>query len=240
MISLISKTRPPGKDPRTIKRLRILHYKLREPMLTVLLAIQIISLFIVPSVRAAGIPVPQTAVFSVLLVFVTLAIVLARSRNAMLTMIASVILTAIGIIWRQEQPDFLTDAVSTAGQVLTQLSLLWVVSSAVFGRGRTTHHRILGGVVMYLGIGMIFTSVYILLARSIPGAITNLPKDNIGMREALTYYSFGTLTTGTFGDIAPVHPIARSLANMESICGQLFPATLLARIVSLHSFSKTS
>jgi hypothetical protein len=35
--------------------------------------------------------------------------------------------------------------------------------------------------------------------------------------------------------IMPVHPIARALANVESICGQLFPATLLARIVGLHS-----
>jgi hypothetical protein len=31
-----------------------------------------------------------------------------------------------------------------------------------------------------------------------------------------------------------VHPLARSLANLEAVIGQLFPATLLARIVALH------
>jgi hypothetical protein len=42
--------------------------------------------------------------------------------------------------------------------VLPQLALLWIVSTAVFGRA--THHRILGAIVMYLAIGMIFVSLY--------------------------------------------------------------------------------
>jgi hypothetical protein len=32
----------------------------------------------------------------------------------------------------------------------------------------------------------------------------------------------------------PVSPLARSLANLESVFGQLFPAILLGRLVSLH------
>jgi hypothetical protein len=32
----------------------------------------------------------------------------------------------------------------------------------------------------------------------------------------------------------PVHPIARSLCNLESIIGQLYPAILLARLVTLE------
>jgi hypothetical protein len=31
-----------------------------------------------------------------------------------------------------------------------------------------------------------------------------------------------------------VHPFARSLTNVEAIFGQLYPATLLARMVSLQ------
>jgi len=31
-----------------------------------------------------------------------------------------------------------------------------------------------------------------------------------------------------------VHPIARNLCNIESIIGQLYPATLLARLVTLE------
>jgi len=38
--------------------------------------------------------------------------------------------------------------------------------------------------------------------------------------SALIYFSFSTLTTSSFGDILPVHPIARSLANLEAVSGQ--------------------
>jgi hypothetical protein len=43
-----------------------------------------------------------------------------------------------------------------------------------------------------------------------------------------------TLTTTGYGDIAPLHPFARSLANIEAIIGQIYPATLLARLVTLE------
>jgi hypothetical protein len=48
------------------------------------------------------------------------------------------------------------------------------------------------------------------------------------------YFSFVTLTTIGYGDITPIHPFARSLANLEGIFGQLYPATLLARLITLE------
>ena len=50
----------------------------------------------------------------------------------------------------------------------------------------------------------------------------------------LVYFSLVTLTSVGYGDLVPVHPLARSLANLESIIGQLFPATILARLVTLE------
>ncbi|HTM74904.1 MAG TPA: hypothetical protein VL198_16885 [Pseudolabrys sp.] len=38
----------------------------------------------------------------------------------------------------------------------------------------------------------------------------------------------------TVMSIVPLHPIARSLCNLESVIGQLYPATLLARLVTLE------
>ena len=55
-----------------------------------------------------------------------------------------------------------------------------------------------------------------------------------GSGAGLLYFSFSTLTTAGFGDIAPLNPMARNMANLESIIGQLYPATLLARLVSLE------
>jgi len=52
------------------------------------------------------------------------------------------------------------------------------------------------------------------------------------------YFSFVTLTSVGYGDIIPLHPVARSLANVEAIIGQLYPATLLARLVTLELESR--
>jgi hypothetical protein len=218
--------------------MRILFRRARDPLLTALLGIQSILLFVLPAIRAAGLLIPHTAVYAILLSVVTLAILLSRSTGAKVTTILAIFLTVAGSLqglW----PSLLTaEAVATIGQVLAQLSLIWAVSTAVFGAGPTTHHRILGAVVIYLGIGMIFVSLDLLLAHALPGAFIHLPEDGPELRESLTYFSFSTLTTSSFGDILPVHPIARSLANIEAICGQLFPATLLARIVMLHHMKR--
>jgi len=50
----------------------------------------------------------------------------------------------------------------------------------------------------------------------------------------MVYFSFGTLTPAGSADISPLYPIARSLTNVEAMIGQLYPATLLARIVTLE------
>jgi hypothetical protein len=51
----------------------------------------------------------------------------------------------------------------------------------------------------------------------------------------LIYYSLTTLTTTGYGDILPVSPWARSLANAEMVIGVLYLAILMARLVSLYS-----
>ena len=51
-----------------------------------------------------------------------------------------------------------------------------------------------------------------------------------GSGAALLYFSFSTLTTVGYGDITPVYPLVRNLADLEAVIGQLFPATLLAQL----------
>ena len=52
------------------------------------------------------------------------------------------------------------------------------------------------------------------------------------------YFSLVTLTTLGYGDIAPVHPMARSLATTEAVIGQFYVAVIVARLVSLIIMEK--
>ncbi len=89
--------------------------------------------------------------------------------------------------------------------------------------------------MLYLTIGVTFVALYTFLGLLIPDAFSGMSfKDTPTLASTLIYFSFGTLTTAGAGDITPLHPIARSLTNVEAMIGQLYPATLLARIVTLE------
>ncbi len=114
-----------------------------------------------------------------------------------------------------------------------------LVARRVFGPGRINAHRVRGAVLLYLNIAALFAIAYTVMLWHWPGAIVSttgapLPQAIGDRGAALTYFSFATLTTTGFGDLVPVHALARSMANLEAVVGQLFPATLLARIVALH------
>ena len=50
----------------------------------------------------------------------------------------------------------------------------------------------------------------------------------------MCYFSLATLTTTGYGDIVPLHPFARSLANLEAVLGQFYLAITVARLVTLE------
>jgi hypothetical protein len=76
---------------------------------------------------------------------------------------------------------------------------------------------------------------YAFAGAMLPQAFSGLPmQDTPALASNLIYFSFVTLTTTGYGDVFPVHPVARALCNVEAIIGQLYPATLLARLVTLE------
>ena len=65
-------------------------------------------------------------------------------------------------------------------------------------------------------------------AFNVQGAFT--PGNTESLQSYLCYFSFITLTTLGYGDIVPVHPMARMLVSLEGVVGQLFPAILIAQV----------
>ncbi len=119
--------------------------------------------------------------------------------------------------------------------ITTFLLLTVAIFATVFASGRFSVYRALGSIVIYLNIGLLFTLVFRLITLLSVNAFSGLPQasDHSGFRATLEYFSFSTLTSAGFGDILPISPMARGLTIFEASIGHLYPATVLARIVSM-------
>jgi len=113
-----------------------------------------------------------------------------------------------------------------------------VVGRSVFKRGVVDAHHIAGAIALYLNVGLSFAAIFAFISEFSPGAFSGLSSDYTGSVAEMMHFSLTTLTTVGYGDILPVSPIARSAADLEAVIGQIFPATLLARLVGLTVSSR--
>jgi hypothetical protein len=214
----------------------------REPGLSALLIIEAMLLFVATPLSGIGwLPRFVLPAMFILFVLATL-VVTSRSHVAAGIVLVSIVASIVGIIVYADYPSPSTELVSAGGRLLAVGTLSVVIARAVFGPGRVTRHRIEGAIVLYMNFALFFFILYqvidgqALIDGQAASAFKGLPKtaSEHGSGAALLYFSFSTLTTATFGDIQPVSAVARNLANLEAMIGQLFPATLLARLVTLQ------
>ncbi len=126
--------------------------------------------------------------------------------------------------------------VLTISHVLTLVFLgmmAAVVLTQVYRAGPITVHRIVGAVAAYVLLGISWAEGYQLVALLTPRAFVSSSGAPVVAAD-LTYFSFVTLTTVGYGDITALSSIARSMALLEALTGQLFPAILIARLVSME------
>lgn len=103
----------------------------------------------------------------------------------------------------------------------------------LFKEGPISINRLLGGICIYILLGMCWSIIYMFLVVWQPDSFTGLAPytaDSTIFWDMI-YFSFVTLTTLGYGDITPVQPIARSLAYTEALAGQLFIAILIGTLV---------
>jgi hypothetical protein len=164
------------------------------------------------------------------------------SRGRLVTGIAIV---AVSFILSGNALEFIAPSVFTAqlthsGSIVGSVVVGIVVGRAVLAPGPITAHRVLGAIVLYLNFGLIAAAIYRVIWDFHPEAFHGIVADATPAQAtgALVYYSFVTLTTVGYGDIVPANAFARGMANLEAIIGQLYPATTLARFVTLELESR--
>jgi hypothetical protein len=99
--------------------------------------------------------------------------------------------------------------------------------------GEIDGNKILGAICLYLLMGLIWAILFTLMQLSFVRSFQGLGDSTewFTIFPDFIYFSFVTLTTLGFGDIAPVQPVARFLVYLEAIIGQLYLAILVASLV---------
>jgi hypothetical protein len=220
-------------------RIQFIQQRYRDPLLTILTLLLVILLFVSAPLEAEGITAFQAFGFVVALIMFGSALILSASPVAFFVLLVAFCMNLVAAILRVRVHSTLDIYLVAGAWLILAVTLGWIVARAVFAPGRVNYHRVVGAVLLYLLIGMLFVSLFVFVGVLIPKAFAGVAvEDSDTLASNLIYFSFVTLTSTGYGDIAPLHPVARSLCNLESIIGQLYPATLLARLVTLELDSR--
>ena len=94
---------------------------------------------------------------------------------------------------------------------------------------------LLASVTIYILLAALFSPLYNTIEALSPGSFVDNSLGQPVQWQQILYFSFVTFTTTGYGDILPINPWARSLATLEAMCGVLYVALLMGRLVGIYS-----
>ncbi|WP_407360749.1 ion channel [Microbacterium sp. LBN7] len=196
---------------------------------TVALALLVLSYALCATQRSTD-PSP----FAFLLILATVAVIFhVTAVRAMIQHVAWVVLAAAAVA------TTLGTVFGAAGHVLdvvfstaSMLALLVAPAAIVAHQAKRRGFNLealLATITAYVLVGLFFAFLFNLLSL-----VTSTPMFGEGSEESLSnqlFFSFTTLTTTGYGNIAPVTAGSQAVAVAEAITGQLFLITAVARIM---------
>jgi hypothetical protein len=216
--------------------LRAWQDRIRDPMLTVPLALVLCTDFIAGPLAARGLPLARTVASALVLVLLAM-LVLSQLPGAIISVLLGLAAIIASLAFSKQWPPMAGTWLRRGGGIVALSALAWVVAHAVYAPGRITYRRLQGAVVVYLSFAAIFASAYGVIWELMPGAFGSLQASTIGddaEAAALMYFSLSTLTPTGYGDIVAVDPFVRSLANLEALIGVFYVAITVAGLVTLE------
>ena len=159
---------------------------------------------------------------------------LSKSRKqAILISIVPILFSVFGWISAFNPTPF-TILMDLILSISTFLILIILVLLKVFEPGPITLYRVIGSVVVYMLMANIWAIAYQFFYQHIQGSfqVTLPPFASNSLDANFMYFSYITITTTGFGEIVPLHPMARALVQVEAFVGVLYPVILIGRLVS--------
>jgi hypothetical protein len=117
-------------------------------------------------------------------------------------------------------------------KALLLLAAVIMVVRRVLAKPEVTIQSIYGALSAYLIVGLMFASIYAAINHL--GTADFFADGQPANTQTFQYFSFTTLTTLGYGDFTAAANGGRSVAILEALTGQVFMATLVARLVSAY------
>jgi hypothetical protein len=127
------------------------------------------------------------------------------------------------------------DGVAALWKGLILLLAVVLIVSRVLAKPTVTVQSIYGALSAYVLIGMMFASFYAAIKYLGGGGF--FTGGQPANTQTFQYFSFSTLTTLGYGDFTSAVNGGRAVAVLEAMTGQIFLATLVARLVSAYRSS---
>ena len=158
---------------------------------------------------------------------------LQESRGLFIAGIALACMSIVLVVLDSISPSTNQTFLSLVVIFLFEAMSLWLAGRHLFSVGPVTLNRLMGGIAMYLLLGLCFTNMYVFALWFYPDSFSGLAPGNEGERFwELNYFSFVTLTTLGYGDIRPAGDFTRSMAITQAVAGQLYVAILIGALVA--------
>jgi voltage-gated potassium channel len=107
----------------------------------------------------------------------------------------------------------------------------WVLMAGVARSRQVTGDVLAGALAAYIMAGLAFGVAFAVIEIRVPGAFVIAG----GLRASfpdLVYFSFITMLTIGYGDVAPVAPMARAVVIVEGLFGIVFTTIVMASLVA--------
>jgi hypothetical protein len=158
-----------------------------------------------------------------------------RPRAAPLA-VGAVLATAVAAGVCATSDNRVADGIADTWNALMLLLTVVIIVDRVLRLNQVTAQSIYGALSAYLLIGLMFASWFGALGKLVPGPF--FADGQPVNAETLQYFSFTTLTTLGYGDFTAAGSFGRALAVLEALSGQVFLATLVARLVSAYGMER--
>ena len=106
---------------------------------------------------------------------------------------------------------------------------------------RVDQNIMVGALAMYLLIGLIWASVFLIILHFTPDAFRGIEvRDYADNFSVAVYFSFVTMTSLGYGDISPAEPVAQVATILAAISGAFYMAVVVATMVGARARSRQS